>query len=354
MPRVSNLCILFAGEMVPGSRTRQRITALRELGHQVVTVETNRPGATYEDRPGLVERFRYKLRIPGDAAGANPALIRQVAGRPFDLIWLDRCVTVTAATLRRLKVLAPKTRILWYAEDDMMNPHHLTRWTRHALPLFDFWVTTKSMNAAPREMPSLGVRNILFVNNSFDPKLHRPIALTLEDRRRFTSEVSFIGTYAPARAASLARLATGGITVKVWGNGWERAAFGAHAPTIMGYPVYDEVYAKVVTASKINLGFLRKENRDLQTCRSMELPAIGGFMMHERNTEICGLFEEGKEAVFFGDDDELLEQCRYWLAASAERKKIASAGRARVLGDGHSHPERLRQILEAAMGVSPA
>ena len=80
------LCILFAGEIVPGSRTRQRITALSELGHQVVTVKTSRPGATYEDRPGPVERFRYKLRIPGDTAGANAALIRQVAGRPFDLI----------------------------------------------------------------------------------------------------------------------------------------------------------------------------------------------------------------------------------------------------------------------------
>ncbi|MEE2759832.1 MAG: glycosyltransferase [Pseudomonadota bacterium] len=351
---MNSLSILFAGEIVPGSRTRQRIAVLRELGHQIVTIETNRPGATYEDRLGLVERLRYKLRIPGDTAGANAALIRQVAGRSFDLIWLERCVTVTAATLRRLKALAPKTRIIWYAEDDMMNPRNMTRWTRRALPLFDFWVTTKSINATPGEMPSLGVRNILFVNNSFDPKLHRPIALTAEDRRRFTSDVSFVGTYAPARAASLARLAAGGITAKVWGNGWERAAFGLHAPAIMGYPVYDEAYAKVVTASKINLGFLRKESRDLQTCRSMELPAIGGFMMHERNAEICALFEEGKEAVFFSDDDELLERCQYWLAASAEREKVAAAGRARVLGDGHSHPERLQQILEAAMGVSPA
>ena len=347
------LRILLAGEIVPGSRTLQRINALREMGHEVVTVETNKPGATYEDRPSLGERVRCKLRIPADPNRANETLIANIGRLRFDLVWLERCVAVRAGALRRIKKLAPATRIVWYAEDDMMNPRHLSRWTRRALPLFDFWVTTKSMNANVDEMPRLGVRNILFVNNSFDPNLHRPVTLTAGDARRFGCDVSFVGTFAAARAASLVHLAANGITVSVWGNGWERAAFGANAPTIMGYPVYDDDYAKVVSASKINLGFLRKENRDLQTCRSMELPAIGGFMMHERNSEICGLFEEGKEAVFFGDDDELLDNCRNWLAAGPERDKVAAAGRRRALGGGHSHAERLQQILEAAMDVSP-
>jgi spore maturation protein CgeB len=351
---MNDLRILFAGEMVPGSRTRQRLSALRAMGHHVVTIETNKPGATYEDRPSLSERVRYRFRVPGDPAGANAALIGQQRQGPFDIVWLERCVSVRAATLRCIKAVHPGTRILWYAEDDMMNPRHLSRWTKRALRLFDFWVTTKSMNADPGEMPKMGVRNILFVNNSFDPDLHRPITISPDDARRFAGDVSFVGTFARQRAASLAHLAANGITVNVWGNGWERASFGADAPNVMGYPVYDEDYAKVVCASKINLGFLRKENRDLQTCRSMELPAIGGFMMHERNSEICGLFEEGKAAVFFGDDDELLENCRNWLAAGPERNQIAAAGRARVLAGGHSHPERLQQILEAAMEVSPA
>jgi spore maturation protein CgeB len=346
------LRILLAGEIVPGSRTLQRIRALREMGHEVITIETNKPGATYEDRPSFVERVRYRLHIPGDPNRANEALIANVGQQRFDLVWLERCVAVTTVALRRIKVLAPDTRIVWYAEDDMMNPRHLSHWTRRALPLFDFWVTTKSMNAKKDEMPHLGVRNILFVNNSFDPHLHRPVDLSADDARRFACDVSFVGTFAAARAASLAHLAANGISVNVWGNGWDRAAFGASAPTIMGYPVYDNDYAKVVTASKINLGFLRKENRDLQTCRSMELPAIGGFMMHERNSEICGLFEEGKEAVFFGDDDELLDNCRNWLAAGPDRDNVAAAGRKRVLAGGHSHAERLQQILEAAMEVS--
>jgi spore maturation protein CgeB len=49
----------------------------------------------------------------------------------------------------------------------------------------------------------------------------------------------------------------------------------------------------------------------------------------------------------------LLDNCRNWLAAAPERGTVAAAGRRRVLADGHSHAERLQQILEAAMDVSP-
>ena len=122
------LRILLAGEIVPGSRTLQRIRALREMGHEVAAIETNMPGATYEDRPRFVERVRYKLRIPGDPNRANEALIANAGQQRFDLVWLERCVAVRAGTLRRIKELAPATRLVWYAEDDMMNPRHLSRW----------------------------------------------------------------------------------------------------------------------------------------------------------------------------------------------------------------------------------
>ena len=93
---MNNLRILFAGEIVPGSRTLQRIAGLRSLGHHVVTVETNKPGATYEDRPSLGERVRCKLRIPADPNRANETLIANIGRLRFDLVWLERCVAVRA------------------------------------------------------------------------------------------------------------------------------------------------------------------------------------------------------------------------------------------------------------------
>lgn len=340
--------VLFVGMTAPGSRTLQRIRTLKDMGVDVAVIPTHPVGATYEDQPSLAERIRYRLRIPGDLGGANEAIVQTLERGPVDVLWLERAVSIRAATLRRARQLAPRLRIVWYAEDDMMNPHHLSRWTEAALPLFDLWVTTKSANARPEEMPAKGVRHVLFVDNSYDPALHRPVDVGEAERRDFGSDISFVGTYEGARARSLADLARAGFDVRVWGNGWRRAADRPSGLRIEDRPVYDDDYAKVVCASRLNLCFLRKENRDLQTCRSIEIPAMGGLMVHERNPEIAGLFKEGQEAVYFDTDDELISRCRSLLADDQECRRIAQNGYHAVLNGGYRHEDRLRHILGTA------
>lgn len=346
---MSGLRILFVGQTVPGSRTLQRIRALGELGHVVTVVPTQPEGATYEDAPGLPERLRHRLRIPADPAHANAAILGHLAVVPFDVLWLERAVTIRARTLREAKRRAPQLRIVWYAEDDMMNPRHLTRWTEQALPLFDLWVTTKSMNAEPQEMPARGVRRVLFVDNSYDPAIHRPVEVTSDDARMFGAAVSFVGTYEAERARSLVHLARAGVDVRVWGNGWGRLSERPARLRVEDQPVYDDDYARVVAASTINLCFLRKDNRDLQTCRSIEIPAMGGFMLHERNHEIGRMFAENEEAAYFDGDDELVDACRAYLADESRRGLVAAGGHRRVTSNPFRHHDRLALILRTAL-----
>jgi spore maturation protein CgeB len=344
--------IVLVGQTIAGSRTPQRARAFQALGHRVTMVPINRPGTTYEDRPSLMDRLRYRLRLPADPAGANEGLLR-VAERGCDVAWIEAAPMITAATLRRLKALCPSVRLVWYAEDDMMNPVHRSRQLESALGLFDLWVTTKSFNTRADEMPSLGVRDPLFVDNSFDPDLHRPMDLSDEERRCFGADIAFVGTYEAPRARSLLALAQAGLMVRVWGNGWHGMA-GAHPGlAVEDRPVYDADYARVVSASRINLGFLRKGNRDLQTCRTVEIPACGGFLLHERSPEAERLLAEGREAAFFSDDGELIAQCRRWLEDDSARLAAAAAGRRRMLADGHDHPTRLKTILGHLAGQEP-
>jgi spore maturation protein CgeB len=345
--------VIFVGMTAPGSRTLQRIRTLREMGIDVTVIPTHPEAASYEDKPSFVERVRYRLRIPGDLGDANRAILRKLEETPVDALWLDRAVSIRAATLRKAKKWAPGLRIVWYAEDDMMNPHHLSRWTEAALPLFDLWVTTKSANARGEEMPAMGVRRVLFVDNSYDPSLHRPIDVGDAERQAYGSDISFVGTYEGARARSLADMARAGLDVRVWGNGWHRASDRPPGLRIEARPVYDDEYAKVVCASRLNLCFLRKENRDLQTCRSIEIPAMGGLMVHERNPEIARLFKEGQEAVYFETDGELVSRCRTLLADDAQCRHIARNGHAAVLAGRYRHEDRLRLILETALEPRP-
>lgn len=342
--------IVFAGEDKTGSRAQQRLRALRELGHDVTYLRSNPEGESYESTPSMVRRIRHRLRRPQDEAGLGSALATLArTGRPPHVLWIDAVQTVRDGTLRAVRAAWPETRFVWYSEDDMMQPHNCSVWVQRSVPLFDLWVTTKSFNANPEEMPARGARRLLFVDNSYDKHSHRPPAANDERCRDFEADVSFVGTYEAARAQSLLRVARAGIEVRIWGNGWRRAP-AAHANLrIENRPVYGEDLARVYGSSKINLAFLRKLNRDLQTCRTVEIPACGGFMLHERTAEATRILAEGTDAAFFGDDDELVSQCRFWLERPAERDAVGRSGRARVLAGGHSHHDRVTQILDAAM-----
>lgn len=342
-----SLRIIVVGQTILGSRTSQRVRAMEELGHRVTMVPINRPGATYEDRPGLMERIRYRLRLPSDPAGADRALA-QAADAGCDVVWVEAAQQIRGETLRRVRRLNPDVRLIWYCEDDMMNPIHRSRRLERAMPEFDLWVTTKSFNAAPAEVPSLGVRRMLFMDNSFDPHIHRPQTLSGDERQRWGADVSFVGTYESFRARSMLHLAENGVQVRVWGNGWGRMRDRHPRLVIEDQPLYDKAYARVVCASRINLAFLRKGNRDLQTCRTLEIPACEGFMAHEYTDEAARLFKPDRDAAFFRNDTELLALCRVWLADETARARVAEAGRRRAWEGGHTHADRLSRILAAA------
>lgn len=349
---VSRYRIAVVGETFESSRTVQRANTLAEMGHRVTTVPTTPPGWTYETPPGLVRRVAHRVRLPGDPAKANRGILATVAGG-LDIIWVEAAKMVRAATLRRAREINPDIKILWYCEDDMLNPRHRSRWLDRAIPLFDLWVTTKSFNAAPAEMPSRGAAKVLFVDNSYSPALHRPMTLDNEQLDRFGAAISFIGTFEQPRAQSLLALAGAGMTVRVWGNGWGHMIGIDDNLKVENRPVYNDDFARVIAASQINLGFLRKANRDLQTCRSIEIPACGGFMAHQRNPEISALLREDREAVYWSSDEELIAVCRYWSGRDESRKQIARAGRQRVLELGLSHERNIRRMLRSLMEDGP-
>ena len=135
----------------------------------------------------------------------------------------------------------------------MMNPSLRTRQIDKIIPLFDLWVTTKSFNALPEEIPALGAKNVYFVNNSCDPALHRPIKITKNELFRLGAPISFIGSYEEPRAQSLLYLAKRGMNVRIWGNGWADW-IGRHPNLkIENQPVYNDDFAK---ATHVKLLFL--------------------------------------------------------------------------------------------------
>ena len=348
------MVIVYCGPLWYGGTCRMRMEALQSQGHTLVGIDSScRPLSLR----GLAARALWKAGRAADTVGVNRALRRAVRHKP-DAVWIDKGLTLRSDTLAYIRESLPAVQLVHYSPDDMGGRHNQSGRYLECVPLYDLHVTTKSFNIP--ELYALGARQALLLNNAYCPVIHRPVPLSPPERERLGAPVGFIGAFETDRAEAIWFLAENGIRVRVWGGGWGRwASKHRHSNlTVEDRYIWGDEYARAICAFDINLGFLRKLNRDLQTTRSVEIPACGGFLLAERTQEHLRLFEEGVEAEFFASSEELLDKCRYYLAHPDERREIATAGRQRCIRSDYSYErqvgmvlERLQELREEAHGV---
>jgi spore maturation protein CgeB len=330
--------LLYVGDLSAGATAAMRLEALERLGYRATRIDTSTPRFTPWRQP--IRYLAIKLRRPLDVRGANEA-IRALASS-HDLLWIDKGVTIHPETLRQVRETCPHLRIIGYSPDDMMNRNMASQSFPKTLPWYDAYLTTKSFNVA--ELQAHGCPHAVFVQNAFDPAVHRPLPAAFDDIR-WLADVGFIGTYEPDRAGLLAQVAAAGIPVAIHGNDWGPLKRKNVSGLTFYSAVINDAYAHAIRGTRINLAFLRKSNRDLQTTRSVEIPACGGFMLAERTVEHQALFAEDVEAVYFEGIEELIRKLRLYLADESSRRRIADAGLARCLREDYSYEGEFRRIL---------
>ncbi len=317
--------------------------AIKSLGHELLPINT-RPLSVDRREATLPQRILRKIRGPRDLAGVNLKILQLLSKTVFDILWIDKGLTVYPETLKLVKSINPKMLLVGYSPDDMLNPRNQTRAFLKGLPLYDYFFTTKSYGV--RELEEIGAKKVIFVGNAFEPSVHHPYVVTAEDRRKYGGQVGFIGDYEADRAESMFYLAKNGIPVRIWGTNWRKNKFTHKNFLIEMRPLLGSDYAKAISCFDINLAFLRKINRDLQTTRTMEIPACKGFMLAERTGEHLQLFTEGVEAEYFSDNEELLAKVKFYLKNKKQRQKIALNGFNRAQSSGYSNLARMSEIFE--------
>lgn len=287
--------------------------------------------------------YGIPIRIPENRK-ENSQIIEKINSTYYDIVWIDKGVTIFPETLQYIKKKSPKTLLISYSPDNMALRHNQSQQYLECIPLYDYIITNKSYIL--EDMRKLGAKDIRFVNNSYESTFHYPRTLTSEDYKEIGGDIGFVGAWEKERGESILYLAQHGLNVRVWGGGkWLKYKGMYPNLTIEDKGLYSESYSKSFQAFKISLCFLRKMNFDLQTTRTVEIPACGGFMMAERTSEHQAMFEEGKEAAFFSTNEELLEKCKYYLSHEEERKQIATAGLKRCQTSGYSNEDTIRNVI---------
>ena len=342
MARLIN--ILYLGPL--SGTCLDRANALRRLGHHV----------EHKDLRLMLPRTAWVDRVIWHLGGdlLSPFLLNSLRDslkdQHYDLCWVDGGELVTPKIISLLRQHAKK--IISYSIDDPLGPRDGSRFKayRQSLPFYNLNVVVRNENVA--EAYALGATNVMRVYRSADEVSHAPRVLSENDHKNWDSEVLFLGTWFPERGSFLLDLILSGVPLTIRGSGWHKAPEWSQLKQYWtGGSIDGDDYAKAIQCAKVNLGLVSKENRDLHTTRSLEIPALGGFFCAERTSEHMNMYDEGAEAFFWSDAKECAAMCKLALSSESRRQEMAKAGQQRLKRNGHLNEIILNQITIAAGGL---
>ncbi len=332
--------IYYIGEIWEGGTCRERMHMLRSFGHEIASFDTS-PWTTGGNR--VFRLLAHRMNFGPHVWDMNRALVESSRSMgPVDLVWMDKGRWIYPATLDAIREQT-RGRLLHYTPDAQLL-FHKSRHFKLCISIYDWVVTTKPFE---RELyMELGANNVLFVLQSFDTRFveYQPLQ---QEAASWSSDLCFVGHCEKHYAERLKSASEIVSRLRIWGPGWERYAKHNHwARTyVSGGGIWGDDYLRALAHTKIAIGLLSKWIPETTTTRSFEIPAMGIFLLAEHTDDHLFLFEEGKEAEFFGDDEELKDKIRFYLANDEARKRIAAAGRERCLRSGYSSTDQLANIL---------
>jgi len=331
---------LYGGSLPIG---RYVASALREEGHLVEMFESPEFNSAYNSLKNLkvtADRLDYLqnsfLNVVSQSVLAKvetfePDMVLAMAQAPLNHQALKR--------LRRDGV----TTAMWFVEDFRL----FTYWKSFA-PFYDIFAVIQK-EPFLSELAEIGQPNGLYLPLAADQNFHKPLDLTSIEKRKFGSDISFMGAGYANRRVAFRELVNHDF--KIWGTEWDDDHVLERLVQMKGARVSPEECVKIFNATKINLNLHSSvQAKELVTFgdfinpRTFELAACGSFQLVDKRTLFEGAFEDDELATF-SSIEELLEKIDYYLNNPKECKTFIQKGRERVLKD-HTYTARMRTLID--------
>ncbi|NMB83854.1 glycosyltransferase family 1 protein [Candidatus Roizmanbacteria bacterium] len=187
---------------------------------------------------------------------------------------------------------------------------------------------------------------------------------------KFFSEISYIGTYLPAKRAYMKRhLFPLGkkYDLRLYGQDWnlydrftnfiQKVGQYFNIPYIKSFKknslsLYEErqIYKSSVISLNIHEDYQKKYPGDLNE-RTFKIPASGGFEITDYIPSLKKYFVEGKEIVIAKNTKDWFEKIEYYLKYPEKRAPIIKAGQIKVL-KYHTYHNRVKKLLNLFQQIS--
>ena len=325
--------------------------ALKELGHLVETFEAPGFYGAFTALKGLrVGTDRLDYLENSFLQVVSQAVLAKVEAFAPDLVLAMAQAPLSRQALKRLKRDGVPTA-MWFVEDHEVFPY----WKAFA-PLYDLFAVIQKGDF-PAKLAEAGQPNSFYLPLAADPSVHHPLDLSTVERRRYGSELSFVGAGYPNRRLAFRQLA--GYDLRIWGSDWDGESVLTPFLQRQGERIETDEVVKIFNASAINLNLhssvrpgVLVGDGDFVNPRTFELAACGAFQLVDRRGLLPELFAED-ELALFSDMPELLGAIDHYRAHPEERAQFAVRGRTRVLAE-HTYVHRMRSLMERAASLMPA
>lgn len=338
--RVLVVLPLYGGSLPVG---RYCVRALRSMGHLVDVFEAPafHPAFTALKELSVSSQNLGQLEN-GFLQVVSQAIYAKVESFEPDLVLSLAQAPLASQTLRRLRKDGVATA-MWFVEDFRV----FTYWKSFA-PLYDAFAIIQE-DPFFEELEKVGQSNAVYLPLAADPEFHKPMELTIVERRTFGSELSFMGAGYPNRRQAFRQLIK--YDFKIWGTEWDGDPTLESHLQLGGRRISSEECVKIFNASRINLnlhssvhGDQLVSKGDFVNPRTFELAACGAFQLVDERGLLFDLFHSDELATFDSMPD-LIEKIDHFLAHPGERLEIAQRGREKVLAE-HTYAHRMQTLID--------
>lgn len=274
----------------------------------------------------------YKQKI-------NYEIEKQVAKNSYDLVIVLKGETISPKTLNKIKKKCD-VLINWFMDPIITLE---TGYLFDSIQTYDIFFT-KDMFIKQR-LNEIGFNNVDFLLEGFDPIMYKKEKLNYEEKKRFSSDISFVGNIYPYRLKFLNGLHNHKLNLNMWG----KLTHGVKKTQLSGSYQHRKAIGveknKIFNASKI----VFNSHNPWEVCgtnvRTFEICGSGAFQLNNPTHYLDNIFKYGKELVCYNNIKELKELTKYYLENNKEREKIAERGYKRAHKD-HTYENRINALFK--------